>query len=555
MGGRLDAVKLALVTTPVYVPFQFAEHLGVESIARVWREAGHEVVIFESTPDTPQHEAIAEFAPDVLGLSPFDWGADQAFEVARRVKRTLPQTHVVVGGVWATFNAQRILEVEPSVDSVCIGEGEKTAEDLAAAVGDASNAAGGPGFSDVAGLAWRDGPRVVVNPRRRLVRDLDSLPFPARDMLRARLTASGGQAQAHVSTSRGCTGRCTFCCISRLCLAQGGPIWRGRSPERVVDELEILRREYSVRGYFFTDGNFLDPGRVGRERAARLAELMVERHVEAPFFAFMCADDLAPGDPRLIEGLIRAGLRKVYLGIEAGTPETLKLYGKRATCQQNREAVAFLEKMALPLEIGFIMFHPWVTAAEVRENVRFLMEINQAHLLSSLCVTLEAYEGSAIMDRIHADGLLRKDWDYRQKYSYRFGQTGMFDLSQNLRALVSQLWARRIDYVLKQWDMWVAHGRSHRADGYAKWALDGYEQGRRRLSRLNETFLLAAVDLAERGWDQAVYQTLEAALEKEAGPLVDALEKLVGNLGQFVGARGWAAACREPSPAEEALPA
>ncbi|MCL6581260.1 MAG: B12-binding domain-containing radical SAM protein, partial [Firmicutes bacterium] len=496
-----------LVNLPA-VHASVGEHVGLEYIAAVWRRIGVEVRIWEAPPGNDVTREVAEAGLDILGFSPFHTVAPAAFNMARAAKEACSRTHVVFGGVWSSFNAERILDLEPAVDSVCVGEGEDTAAELVEALRTGSD------LSAIRGLVHRKDGHIVRNPGRPLRRDLDSLPFPARDMLAARLHLRPSGYIAQVSTSRGCTGTCTFCCINSICRLQGGPAWRGRSPENVVSELEILATKHGGPGYFFTDGDFLDPGRMGRERARTIARLMVERRVVSPFFAFMRSDDLChPEGERTLELLCRAGLRKVYLGVESGSPETLRLYGKRATREHHVRAIELLRAMGVPVEIGYILMHPWATTSEIRENTAFLKDVGQAHLLSNMCVTVQLYNGAALTARAVEDGLLEADHDIMNPLAYRFLNPSIKKLSVALTHTAYSDWAKKLDMTLKHLDTWLTLSRPHARGDSAK-TVAGVQALLDRAAEANLRFMARSCDLADTGWSPEAYREIEAELRR-----------------------------------------
>ena len=110
------------------------------------------------------------------------------------------------------------------------------------------------------------------------VGDLDSLPFPVRDLLPEVLEQTG---YASLLSSRGCYGRCTFCSVNAF-FARFGAKYRMRSVENVLAEMEELQRNYGVRNFAFNDANFIC-GRKGRERAFEFAEALLKRGIKARF--------------------------------------------------------------------------------------------------------------------------------------------------------------------------------------------------------------------------------------------------------------------------------
>ena len=201
-------VDLLLVFPPFERRVVSMENIGVEYIAASARAAGHRCAIVNaglyglSTGDVVEIVRRSRFR--VLGISTIHWTMPAALEIAEAAKRRHPGGHVIFGGLEAALDAERILREHPFVDSVGLGEGEKTTAALLGAL------AGGEDWREIAGLAWRDGLSVRRSRTPRLIDPLDDLPFPARDDIAAVLDAGG---PVSMSSSRGCPGRCSFCSV------------------------------------------------------------------------------------------------------------------------------------------------------------------------------------------------------------------------------------------------------------------------------------------------------------------------------------------------------
>jgi len=181
----------------------------------------------------------------------------------------------VIGGPFLVTLSETILIAEPAFDFAILGEGEYACLELLVELEKTAR-----DFSTIKGLVWKRGNHIVHNEIREPVPDLDTLPFPARDFLDTaqRDPVDGNIVESiRVVTSRGCIGTCTFCCVNLHNKTLKGKRWRGRSPMHVVDELEMLVREYGVRVFNFADSSFEDPGRRGKQRAREICEEIIRR--------------------------------------------------------------------------------------------------------------------------------------------------------------------------------------------------------------------------------------------------------------------------------------
>lgn len=233
-----------------------APPMGLAYIAAVLEQYGCSVGIIDSPAQgitfSGLREALGSVNPDVVGVTASTATFREAVGVSLIADEVCPEASVVIGGPHVSFTPEKTLRESPSIDIVCVGEGEGTFLKLIQALEE------GGDLSNVKGIAYRErkGEGCVVkrNPPRPLIEDLDSLPFPARHLLPMdRYRAMGRRVTpGTVLTSRGCPFGCIFCSTSKLF----GGRFRGRSPGNVVREVELLYNRYKTRDVEFLDDLF-----------------------------------------------------------------------------------------------------------------------------------------------------------------------------------------------------------------------------------------------------------------------------------------------------------
>ncbi len=250
--------------------------IGIETLAPVVRQHGHEVRMFDTCHPQMKEEHIAEAVreerPDVIALSFLSTTSYPAVHsMARRLKRADPDTPIILGGVFATMNARKVLADCPYADCIGVGEGEELLPDYIANLDD-------PGR--VAGLVWRSGEEIVENAPRPIIKDLDQFPYPDRQSLPIDYIESmpldvpavlSLDRFCTMQTSRGCPYPCVYCDIPAL--ADGK--WRCRSPEHVLGEMQELN-DQGYRSIYLTDDHFL----LKRKRIREICEGIIERKLE-----------------------------------------------------------------------------------------------------------------------------------------------------------------------------------------------------------------------------------------------------------------------------------
>ncbi|WP_418791844.1 B12-binding domain-containing radical SAM protein [Phosphitispora sp. TUW77] len=334
-------------------------------IAGLLDSRGHDIWIAEGFLDNLTYKDIYEqiiaFAPQVLGVHLiYNWeNHGQLYSFLKQLKSEGLIQKIVGYGYYTTFAYEEIFELCPEFDGLIIGEPEQTfAEWLEC--GDGVN-----------GMAWVDTAGQIQIVRREVNCNLDALPDPIRT------DAMMGIGEVNIESSRGCYGRCTFCYINPYYGA--GSCWRPKSPERVMQEIDRIIARYGPVKFYFTDPNFMGPGKQGQERALKLAALLKERKVHFGIEARV--NDIHQDT---IAALADAGLKDMLIGLESGCNDSLKRLNKMTTVEQNERALSILRANGIEPNVGFIMFEPDSSLIDIRTNFQFL---KRNGLLKNLFIT------------------------------------------------------------------------------------------------------------------------------------------------------------------------
>lgn len=402
------------------------EFLGVEYIAAYLRKAGYPVIIKE-VPFLKEGcfgqelNEILEQKPRVIGLTAFLTDYKILEAAVMGIKTQLPDTYLFLGGPFPTVFPEELFSNLPQLDAIVIGEGEYTVLELV------KRLENGESLSGLEGVWYRQDGQVVTNPRRKPIEKLDTLPFPARDFL-------PGKTHALISSSRGCIGHCTFC-NERNLLSYGGKIWRGRSPESIVDEIESIVKNYGINDFVFSDSSFEDPGTLGLRRIREIAERIRDRGLKIYFTSYIRADTIKESELELLRLLHSAGLSSVFTGVEAGCDSMLRLFGKRASAADNEASIELFKKTTIYQRIGFIMFTPETTLGDVEENLKFLIRTGFCYDLQKTKSVLGVYQTSSLHKYFSEKGLVDKKISYKKSTAYLFEDKR----TELMLALLSQL--------------------------------------------------------------------------------------------------------------------
>ena len=409
------------------------EHLGFGYMAAVLRKHGYSVYIADAPlngwDNKETIENIKEYSPTIIGVSiPFQEGAADALQLIEMLRPTF-SCHITVGGIYPTFEYQGLLNDYPQIDSIVMGEGEETIVSLIDALKN------GTSLSNVDGLAIRSNGRAVTTAKRHLVNDLDSLPFPSRDTLNSVIKKFNF---ASLVSSRGCYGRCSFCSVDGF-YSSFGPKYRIRSPENVVDEMEMLLKKYGVHNFMFNDANFIGGSGRGADRAYEIGREILKRNIKCEFRIQCRANDV---DKELFKLLKEAGLSRVYVGIESGSQAQLDRYKKDITIEENLKALSTLNELGLFAKIGFIMFDRDVTIDDLLCNIQFISRIKKIFNKGKLgyiypVAKLMPLSGSAEKNKLLKDGILEGNY---KNYTYKFKDKKINTLYNFITKSSSTIW-------------------------------------------------------------------------------------------------------------------
>ena len=376
------------------------EQTGLGYISSILEERGHNVFLFDAYSREASNSEIIEkirgFDPDFLCASPtyLSWhGTIRMLEAAKKLN---PKIQTVLGGPHVSFEPvlSRALKEFSCIDYLVRGEGEKSVLPIVENIIPAKT-------NNIPGICYKDSEgKPHISPElSEEIHNLDELPFPLRDI------EALSRKSLRITTSRGCYQKgkgCAFCQLP----APHPSGWRSRSPEDVVNEIEFWASKGHT-SFVCAEGDFLGVSKKGICRAQKIAEEILRRNVNVRLRIFGGIRQIISADKRGVLSLLKkAGLERVYPGVEAGNQDDLELYEKNITVHQIRAAARILKGRGIGLQIGFIMFNPWSDIERLRANVTLLTQIDQAHLWFNFAYKLGLFPGTRLLDKVEAEGLL-----------------------------------------------------------------------------------------------------------------------------------------------------
>lgn len=347
---------------------------GVASISACLRLQGHEAGLFHITQPISEAEFKARVRaerPDIVAFS-------STSHYARRLKEWSAWSHeacdapVIVGGIHATLAPEDLASV-PTIDHICIGEGEDTMLDLL------DRMQKGGDTLHVEGLWSRNGDEVIRNPMRVITPSVDALPPPDLSLFSFDELYAIRRGTFPFIMSRGCAFKCTYCCVSTLknMFPREGAYWRFLTPQRAVEVLRGMLDRYmpDARHINFLDAIFFP----NRKWLKEFGPLYREK-IGLPFICNMRADMLTE---EAAEIMADAGCEMVRMGVESGDERmTTEILKRHLKIEHIRAAFAALRKVGIRRMSYNMVGLPTETLPLALKTVRLNAEIDPEEALA-----------------------------------------------------------------------------------------------------------------------------------------------------------------------------
>jgi radical SAM superfamily enzyme YgiQ (UPF0313 family) len=426
-------MKILLIQPPVRDFYQTSirtQPIGLAYLAASLKPHGHEVEILDcqtgrkrSIPVPPELSYLRSFYP-FDDRSPFklytgfyhfgmDWGeirrriedskADaygiscsftpyygEALTIARMIKEGDRSRIVVMGGAHVSCDPQSILR-SPFVDYVVLGEGETRFPLLLSQV----QRSGTEGLNEIDGIGYRLNGEIRINPLRSFVRDLDALPYPARELLELDRYQIEKKRSTMIITSRGCPHGCAYCSASLVM----GTTFRSRDPEGIIEEMAECRKRFDIQAFDIEDDNFtFDQG-----RAKRMMKMMIRTFGEQTLvLTAMNGISFAAVDGELLRLMKTAGFKTINLSFVTTNSSTRRSVRRPAGPMDFDQVLRETEKAGLHVVAYAIFGMPGQTIPEMVDSLIYLMG---KRVLIGPSIYYPT-PGTPLFDRCREDGVL-----------------------------------------------------------------------------------------------------------------------------------------------------
>ncbi len=409
MNKRIMLVNPPMTYLERIEPIRLPQPLGLCYLAAFLEQAGYEVSILDAhaegyyqrlpVKDRTQvgmdeeqiKVAIQKFDPAVIGVACMF--ADQyknAHLVCHAAKAAFPDRPTVMGGVYPTMMPEESL-MDKNVDYIIKAEAEESFKYFC----------DWKILRDKSAYAKIDG--LNLNPKKTWVKDLDQLPFPARHLIPLEKYFNAGRAYrefAHhrnafpIVTSRCCPADCSFCGTHKMM-----GLYRERSPQNVIEEIEFLIEKYGMEEIYFLDDALLH----GNFR--QVLKIMVKKKYNLTWHGAN-GTAIYSIDDELIDLCAASGCFKIIFSIESGVPSTLKYMRKPVNLDLTRSIIEKVQHRGMRAESMFIIGMPVETKADIEKTVAFAESLELDYVSFPLATP---FKGTPFYDDCLKRGCIRDD--------------------------------------------------------------------------------------------------------------------------------------------------
>lgn len=376
---------------------------GLAYIAAACRQAGHDVEIYNQdvyhSPESHLTDLLDKNRYDFIGVSACGgyYQYRKMLKISKAVNKAKRRPFYVLGGHLASPEPGYFLR-KTSANAIVIGEGETTVIKLLDALKQKKP------LHSVNGIAFLENERCIQTPRQDLIADIDQIPFPAWDLFPIDHYAllrvphiKNSERWMPVLSGRGCTFKCNFC----YRMDEG---FRGRSPENIVDEIQVLKKDYQISFITFSDELLMN----SEQRTVELCKCFIKNKLNVKWD---CNGRLNYAKPDVMKLMKEAGCVFINYGIESLDEQALRNMNKALTVKQI--TIGIENTLAAGISPGFniIFGNIGETAESLRLGVEFLLKYTD-HAQMRTIRPVTPYPGSPLYYYAIEKGLLKDCEDF-----------------------------------------------------------------------------------------------------------------------------------------------
>jgi radical SAM superfamily enzyme YgiQ (UPF0313 family) len=379
--------------------------LGILYLSAFLKREGFSVEVFDATfRDFADFEAVVKrVKPRIVGIYANIITRDNVLRLARLARQNGAE-FVLAGGPDAPEWSERYFA--NGIDIIGLNEGELTLQELIPWL----QRQGMRGIEQVRGIMFLKEGRIHRTPPRPSITDLDSLPWPDRDVLQMEeyfgaWKSHHGQSSVSLITARGCPFHCAWCSSEVF-----GHTHRQRSPKDVVDEMLMLKERYNPDIMWISD----DVLTINRKWTQEFVREVKARNAQYPY---ECLSRVDLVDRDILEGLRETGCFRIWYGAESGSQKVLDSMRKGTTVAQVREAARVTQELGMQAGFFILLGYPDETTADIRMTIDFLKETRPDVVGTSVAFPLK---GTEFYHRVENRIIPDENWSSRNQNKLLF---------------------------------------------------------------------------------------------------------------------------------------
>lgn len=419
-------MKILLINPPqVFSKTQVAAGvippLGLLYLASFLREQNHEIAFFDSVVEAPEQVTHLENGvtvrgldfkqilsriekdTDVVGISNlFSFAFPVVSQLCELIKKKFPHVKIVLGGAHPSAIPKQCLR-DSKADFVVIGEGEETMKKLLDCLSRKKKK-----FEDIDGIAYLQNKKIIINPKKIYIKDLDEIPFPARDLVEWEKYYSTHEAHGPsqerwtpILSSRGCPFLCTFC-TSRLWDRK----FRARSAKNVLEEMEHCIKNYRIKEFHFEDENMT----LNNKRVQEICKGIIKKGWK---IKWQTPNGIRASvtDKKTLNLMKKSGCYHITVAPESGSKRVLeKIIKKEQNLKKVSEIIMHSSKLGLRTAAYFVIGLPGETVSDAELSIKYACKLAKEGLDEVVFSNFVPLPGSELFDKLENEGKLKKDW-------------------------------------------------------------------------------------------------------------------------------------------------
>lgn len=316
---------------------------------------------------------IIKLKPKLIGITCYTPEYAEVLSLSKKIKKILPKTKIVVGGIHPTlYPKELLLEPKSPIDYEVIGEGEETLLELSQYVINKTGVK-----KKIKGIAYLKNKKIIKNAFRPLNSDLDYISHPAYDLIDSKYYTNASPyairgcflRSMYILATRGCPSTCTFCVAKKLRAFNGGGHYtRVRSAKSLLNEIKLLKKKYKIDSFYFIDDLFT----INRDNVIKFCQELSKSKLN---ILWGCSAKVSTLNEEILKEMSKAGCIQIDFGVERGSDQALRNIQKGITTKMVQDIFDLCHKYKIRTFANFLVNLPGETKKDLNDIVKFSKQL------------------------------------------------------------------------------------------------------------------------------------------------------------------------------------